>query len=164
MASTPNNNPQQVGYNRVLVLLPPREFTHRVDSFRRVHDKSGLRWTAHITLNFLESERFTETIANIRGLLKDVQPFKLRLHKVDSFPMAVYDTVHLTVARSEDEKEVQQLWQILATAIGYRGRSFTPHLTLGQAPNRNGLEALQLLHAKAQRILSNVKDLDWTVG
>lgn len=157
-------SPPLTGYNPVLVLLPPREYMHRIDPFRRIHDKAGLRWPAHITLNFIEQERLAETIASLRGLLKDFQPFKLPLDKVDSFPMNGYDTVHLTIAQPEDQEDVQRLSRILSTAVGYRGRSFTPHLTLGQAPNRNGLEALQLLHVKAQRVLSNIKDLEWTVG
>lgn len=165
MASTINTPPPPItGYNPVLVLLPPREYARRTDAFRRVHDKSGLRWTAHMTLMFVETQLLNEKMSALREALRNIQPFKLRLNKVDSFPMSGYDTVHLTTDHAEDQEDIQRLWNALATTTGYQGRSFTPHLTLGQAPNRNALEALQLLHVKAQHILANVKDLEWTVG
>jgi 2'-5' RNA ligase len=155
-----------VAHKTVLVLLPPREFAHRINPFRRVHDKSALRWTAHITLTFpfVEANFLPETVASLRGIVKDIQPFKLRLDKVESFSMSGYDTVHLTIAQQEDQRDVQRLWKTLANALGYRGRPFKPHMTLGQAPNRNNLESLQFLNAKAQRVLLSVKELDWTVG
>jgi 2'-5' RNA ligase len=155
-----------VSHKTVLVLLPPREFAHRINPFRRIHDKSALRWTAHITLTFpfVDTKFLPETIASLRGTVKDIQPFKLRLDKVESFSMSGYDTVHLTIARQEDQRDVQRLWKTLADALGYKGRPFKPHMTLGQAPNRNNLEALEFLNAKAQRVLLSVKELDWTVG
>ena len=165
MAATASK-PPLVAFNAALVLLPPREYAYRINPFRRTHDKSALRWTAHITLTFpfVESNHLPETVASLRNVVKDIQPFNLPLDKVDSFSMSSYDTVHLTTARQEDQQAVQSLWKTVANALGYRGRPFKPHLTLGQAPNRNNLEALQSLHAKAQKILLSVRELSWTVG
>lgn len=165
MATSTNKAPL-AAYNTALVLLPPREMTHRINPFRAIHDKSGLRWTAHITtiFPFVEEEYLPDTVNMLREVVKDIQPFKLSLDTVHKFSIRDYDTVHLTVGRKEDQREVQHLWKVISTALGYKGRPFVPHMTLGQAPNKNNVEAQQFLNAKAQRILESVKGIDWTVG
>jgi 2'-5' RNA ligase len=155
-----------VAYNTVLVLIPPPEITYRLNPFRRVHDKAGIRWTTHITMMcpFVEEVHLPDAVERLRAAVGSLKPFRLRLDKVDKFSMKGYDTVHLTVSQKEDQEEVQQLWKVMADILGYNGRAFIPHLTVGQAPNRGNTEALQLLLSKAEKILESVKDIDWTVG
>jgi 2'-5' RNA ligase len=164
--ATSANKPPLVAYNTALVLLPPREYAHRINPFRYIHDKSGQRWTAHITtiFPFVEDVYLPETANMLREVVRDIKPFKLSLDSVHKFSIRDYDTVHLTVGRKEDQRDVQQLWKAISTALGYKGRPFIPHMTLGQAPNRGNAEALHLLNQKAQRILESVKELDWIVG
>lgn len=153
-------------YNTALVLLPPREFAHRVAPFRAVHDKAGTRWPAHITtiFPFVEETNLPETVDMLREVVRDIVPFTLKIDAVNKFSMRDYDTVHLTVGRPQAQVDVQHLWKSISAALGYKGRPFVPHVTLGQASNRSNPEALQFLNAKAQDILASVKDLEWIVG
>lgn len=155
-----------VAFNTVLVLIPPPEISYRLNSFRVVHDKSAERWTSHITMMcpFVKEVDLSNTIELLRETVGSLKPFKLRLDKVDKFSMKGYDTVHLTVGQKEDQEDVQQLWKTLATLLGYSGRPFVPHLTVGQAPNRGNTEAHELLLSKAEKLLESVKEVEWTVG
>ncbi|KAG8821578.1 hypothetical protein FRC19_007592 [Serendipita sp. 401] len=158
-----------IAYNNVLVLLPPREVAHRLNPFRAVHDKAGIRWTAHITLlfPFVADSHLQSTLDILRPLVATVKPFKLTLDGVDRFSKPSGDTVHLTAGKKnkEENDNVQRLWKIVSGACGYKGRPFVPHMTLGQAPNQGrDIEALQFLNQKADSIWRSVKDIEWIVG
>ncbi|KAJ4480176.1 hypothetical protein J3R30DRAFT_3701534 [Lentinula aciculospora] len=115
-----------------LVLIPPKEITERLDQFRLVHDKSALRWTAHITLHFSFNEvpRFPEAVATIEQGFSQIEPFSFKLDGVGSFILPGYETT---------------------------GRPLTLHLTVGQAAHNNS-EALSSLRRKAQKLLDSDED------
>jgi 2'-5' RNA ligase len=161
-----SSKPPLNAFNTALVLMPPREIALRLNPFRITHDKAGLRWPAHITMifPFVEPMYLPETISNLREAVKTIQPFQLRLDKVGKFPKRDYDTVHLTIGKKSDQQNIQNLWKALAITVGYQGRPFAPHLTLGQASTKRGTDSLQFLSERSELMLERVKNLDWQVG
>lgn len=76
------------------------------------------------------------------------------------------DTVHLCPGKGikSQEENIQRLWKAVASAVGYKGRAFVPHMTIGQAPNSGDQHALEFLNTKADALLESVKDIKWTLG
>lgn len=178
MASAATTAPLS-SYSNALVLLPPRAYAERINPFRMVHDKvcnsfilfdgplmstsqAGARWTAHITMvfPFVADEHLSAAVANLKAALATTTPFSLSLNKVDRFRQSAVDTIHLAPS---DPSRVTALWSILAKTVGYTGRPFAPHLTVGQAA-RKSPEACQWLQSKAEAIRDSLDGLEWSVG
>ncbi|TDL29620.1 hypothetical protein BD410DRAFT_32147 [Rickenella mellea] len=140
-------------YSTALVLIPSSEIQSRLNILRSANDKSFPRWTSHITLiyPFVQPNRLQHTLSGIRNAItrQSVQPFELELDHIDRFKAREYDTIYVAPSNATRES-VHHLWSTLADVVGYQGRAFVPHLTIGQARNnRDG----QLLDAKGKQIL-----------
>jgi endonuclease/exonuclease/phosphatase family metal-dependent hydrolase len=70
------------------------------------------------------------------------------------------DTVHLAPG---DSTLICALWNVLSNEVGYKGRPFAAHLTVGQA-SRKSQDALNFLNTKARALCDAIADLEWTVG
>ncbi|SHG22896.1 poly(A) polymerase [Streptoalloteichus hindustanus] len=121
--------------------LPPTEVTDAVDGVRRRHDPAFDRWPAHVNLlfGFVPEAEFDRAVALLAEEATGLRPFTARLDGVRSFD---HGTVWLDPAADGPEP-----WAALRNALARRfpgcqdrGRSFTPHLTVGRAvdPGRLG--------------------------
>lgn len=118
----------------------------------------------HITLlfPFVGDEHLSATIELLRHALSvsSIKPFPFKLDRVGYFRQSAVDTVHLAPG---DPTQIRALWTILSNAVGYKGRPFASHLTVGQA-SRKSPDALNFLNTKARALCSAIADLEWTVG
>ena len=150
-------------FSTALVLLPPPMIQSRVNAVRTANDKSYPRWTSHITLTFpfVQPDYLDTAITSIQQAVSKAQlnPFSLQLDTTGQFRGRGYDTVYLSPS-SVGCDELNRLWAVLAETLGYSGRAFVPHMTLGQAYRK---EDAALLHAKGQRLVQR-EPLRWTVN
>ncbi|KZT35560.1 hypothetical protein SISSUDRAFT_1064361 [Sistotremastrum suecicum HHB10207 ss-3] len=148
-------------YSTAVVVIPPEPLQARINILRGAHDKSCPRWTAHFTLLFpfvSESNLSDATVALRNALEKaEIQPFDVTLDHVNSFSQRSYDTVYLAPSTPDD---LRRVWNPIAQAFGYKGRSFVPHLTLGQAEKNS--ESSDFLRRKGNNLIKS--DLSWSVG
>lgn len=156
-------------FSAAIVLLPPPSIQTRLNLFRSANDKSSSRWTAHITLvfPFVNPEHISTVLPSLKSAIDaaKLNPFPICLDKVDRFRQRDYDTVYLGQTSgpngSVGNEEVHRLWAVLAETLGYKGRTFVPHLTLGQC-SHNSRDA-ELFQSKCQRVLHG-GPVYWTVS
>jgi endonuclease/exonuclease/phosphatase family metal-dependent hydrolase/2'-5' RNA ligase len=110
----------------------------------------------------VNDEHLSATIELLRHALSvsSINPFPFRLDRVGYFRQSAVDTVHLAPA---DPTQIRALWTVLSNAVGYKGRPFAAHLTVGQA-SRKSQDALRFLNTKARALCGAIADLEWTVG
>lgn len=158
-------------FANALVLLPPPSIQGRVNALRCANDKSHPRWTAHLTLvfPFVGAEHLPNVLSHLRSELAraQLQPFPICIDAVGRFRQRDYETVYLGASKDAGATGapsrnggLHELWTLLANGVGYKGRPFVPHMTLGQTSHRN--EDIQLLESKARRLLA-AGPLEWTV-
>lgn len=150
-------------FSTALVLLPPPSIQSRINALRIANDKSYPRWTSHITLifPFVRPEHLHTTIASIQRAVSeaDLKSFDINLDITNQFPGRGYDTIYHSPS-GVGCNETQRLWTVLAETLGYSGRPFIPHLTLGQAFSK---EDAQLLHGKGRALVLR-EPIFWTVN
>lgn len=153
-----------------LVLLPPPAIQVRVNGLRVANDKSYPRWTAHVTLifPFISRERLPLQLDSLRKAVRvaGLKPFQICLDAVGHFRQRDYDTVYLGQTQtgtdcSSGYEEVHALWRVLAQALGYQGRDFIPHMTLGQTSHKPA--DIQTLQSKGELLLIGGAPT-WTVN
>ena len=107
-------------------------------------------------------EHLSATIELLRHALSvsSINPFPFKLDRVGYFRQSAVDTVHLAPS---DPTQIRTLWTVLSNQVGYSGRPFAAHLTVGQA-SRKSQDALNFLNTKARAICSATVDLEWIVG
>lgn len=107
-------------------------------------------------------EHLSATIELLRHALSvsSINPFPFKLDRVGYFRQSAVDTVHLAPG---DPTQIRALWTVLSNQVGYKGRPFAAHLTVGQA-SRKSPDALNFLNTKARALCDAIADIEWTVG
>ena len=107
-------------------------------------------------------DHLSATIELLRRALSvsSVNPFPFKLDRVGYFRQSAVDTVHLAPS---EPTQIRALWTVLSNEVGYKGRPFAAHLTVGQA-SRKSQDALDFLNTKARALCDAITDLEWTVG
>ena len=107
-------------------------------------------------------EHLSATIELLRHTLSvsSINPFPFKLDRVGYFRQSAVDTVHLAPS---DPTQIRALWTVLSNEVGYKGRPFAAHLTVGQA-SRKSQDALNFLNTKAHALCGAIADIEWTVG
>ena len=110
----------------------------------------------------MSDEHLPATIERLRHALSvsSINPFPFKLDQVGYFRQSAVDTVHLAAS---DPTRIRALWTVVSKEVGYKGRPFAAHLTVGQA-SRKSPDALNFLNTKARALCDTIADLEWTVG
>ena len=110
----------------------------------------------------MDDEHLSATIELLRRALSvsSINPFPFKLDRVGYFRQSAVDTVHLA---PDNPTQIRALWTVLSNAVGYKGRPFAAHLTVGQA-SRKSPDAVNFLNTKARALCGAIADLEWTVG
>jgi 2'-5' RNA ligase/endonuclease/exonuclease/phosphatase family metal-dependent hydrolase len=148
-------------YTTALVILAPPHLHPAINAIRATNDKSYPRWQPHLTLifPFAAPEHLPLAISRLRESLAEAkaEAFRLRLDSVARFQQRNYDTVYLGPSH---DAEIRKVWNVAAGTMGYTGRDFVPHLTLGQSPTQQ--QSLDFLGRKAEK-LKDSGTLEWVV-
>ncbi|KAF8517850.1 hypothetical protein JB92DRAFT_3095335 [Gautieria morchelliformis] len=159
MASSTPPVPRLSSWSTALVILPPAHIQALINPLRSANDKSFPRWTSHLTFvyPFVEPPALPTACSLIREALAkaNIQPFSFKLDKVGNFEQRYYDTVFLGPSQASN---VHRLWDVVSSAVGYSGRPFVPHLTLGQTQSRDRSSAF--LRRKGELLLEQVVEWD----
>ncbi|EJD40733.1 hypothetical protein AURDEDRAFT_127468 [Auricularia subglabra TFB-10046 SS5] len=147
-----------------LVFLPPPEIQARANALRSGADRSFPRFTAHITLPFVEQPDVDTAVEQLRAALAaaPLEPFDVVLDHVHQFRGRHNVTVYLA-PRPASAKLLCRAGEVLQRTFRLaedKGRPFSPHLTIGQASHSNA--PIELLTRKARRLLAD-GPLTWTL-
>ena len=146
-------------HTSAVVLVPPRDLWAPIQVIRATNDKSYLRWMPHVNLlyPFLRDDARGDTFSVAAGLaeraLAGVPPFRVRLDDFRHFKHRKSCTVwlHPSDPRVEDawEREPGACAGVMAAQAaleaafpfadnlsGISPAGFTPHLSVGQWPDR----------------------------
>ena len=147
-------------HTSAVVLVPPRDLWAPIQAIRATNDKSYLRWMPHVNLlyPFLRDDARGDTFSVAAGLaeraLAGVPPFRVRLDDFRHFKHRKSCTVwlHPSDPRVEDawEREPGACAGVMAAQAaleaafpfadnlsGISPAGFTPHLSVGQWPDRD---------------------------
>ena len=147
-------------HTSALVLVPPRDLWGPIQAIRATNDKSYLRWMPHVNLLYpflrddARGETFAAAAAHAERALAGVPPFRVRLDDFRHFQHRKSCTVwlHPSDPRVEDAREpepgacagVMAAQAALEAAFpfadhlsGISPAGFTPHLSVGQWPDRD---------------------------
>ena len=110
----------------------------------------------------MEDEHLSATIELLRRALSvsSINPFPFKLDRIGYFRQSAVDTVHLAPG---DPTQIRALWTVLSKEVGYKGRPFAAHLTIGQA-SRKSPDGLDFLNTRARALCDATSDLEWIVG
>lgn len=154
--------PPHLSYKSALVLLPPSSIEAPIEALRRKHDRNFQRWPPHINLiyPFLNEPSASSKVikARIQEALRSVKPIQLRLSSTGNFLHSKSSaTVWISPEDSSDPecpmlRNLQAKLQTTFSECNADQRSFTPHLSIGQARGERGANALEL---EASRVMTD---------
>jgi 2'-5' RNA ligase len=153
-----NQLQRRLSHQAALVLLPSSDIVGPIDAVRRVHDKQFHRWPAHINLLFpfissaskpSEQEGPVAVLnqdihLRIQRVTRNIQPFRISLN-AESPGVFHHTQKSKTVwlgSTSQSVKELQAALQAEFLDVRADRRPFTPHLSVGQARNQDGVDKL----------------------
>jgi hypothetical protein len=180
-----------LSYKSAISLLPPSLVAPPIEAIRRAHDKHFARWPPHINLIYPVLASPTENAgqqghgestkgpprlkhdirSRIHKAVKQVRPFHVTLN---ADPPGVFShgkrSKTVWLAPSSDEvKHLQAALQAEFVECDSDRRSFTPHLSVGQAHSDAGVQKLreELERSVSGHLNSEGKSkyqLDWYVN
>lgn len=136
-------------YTTAVVLVPPQDVWSPIQAIRQRHDRNALRWMPHITLLYPFAPRaaFAEVMPALEAACVSARPFAVALTRFGVFTHGRRGaTLYLAPEPSEPLVALQTgLWQALPAYDDTRRHpnGFTPHLSVGQAPERAAAQALR---------------------
>ena len=144
-------------HTTAVVLIPPESVQPPIQSIRRIHDRTFLRWMPHITLLYPFAERrdFASVIPALTQVAQQVSPFSVKLARFDAFRHRKSCTMFLV---PEPEGEVVQLHSTLRHHLpryddtARFADGFHPHLSVGQFTHRSLQTEQQRLQTEWQPI------------
>ncbi|KAH7407036.1 2'-5' RNA ligase superfamily-domain-containing protein [Phaeosphaeria sp. MPI-PUGE-AT-0046c] len=178
--------PAHLSHKSALVLLPHASITAPVEAVRRLHDKHFARWPPHINLlyPFLASPSETAEHGNesnppqlkesirvrLQKAVQSTRPFDVSL-VADPPGMFSHSKRSKTVWLGPSTNKVQQLQQALQNEFSECDadkRSFTPHLSVGQANSDSDVDKLKIEIKSSIAEFVRTEEgapvaLDWTV-
>lgn len=150
-------------YQSAVVIIPPDHLWPPIQLIRQKYDRHAARWMPHITLlyPFRLREEFEALAFQFSRVGKDIDPFKIELA---NFCFTEHNPRSYTIWLAPEPREklvwLQTILQSLVPDcddIIRRYGTFTPHLSIAQAPGK--MEILKL-----QRLLQeNWQPLSFTV-
>jgi 2'-5' RNA ligase/endonuclease/exonuclease/phosphatase family metal-dependent hydrolase len=104
-------------------------------------------------------ENLSQVAETLRSALASSEPFRIKLDKVARFSTRDYETVHLGTS---NPAQAQALWSTVIKAMKHKtnGRSYIPHMTLGQT-TRNS-DSIAFLTEKGNKLIER-HDISWLV-
>ena len=142
------HGPAALTHKTAVVLIPPEDVWEQIQALRRRYDRHVARWMPHVTLlyPFRPVTEFAAALPTLEAACRACPPFEVELAQFRFFAHGARGfTMWLA---PEPRAELVQLHAALLavapecddTARGPQG--FTPHLSVGQAPDRRTLDAL----------------------
>lgn len=136
-------------HTTAVVLVPPAEIWPPIQSVRQQHDRNVRRWMPHITLLYPFAPRavFAKVMPALEAACASARPFEVALTRLNVFTHGRRGaTLYLVPKPSAPLVALQTtLWQALPDYDDTRRHpnGFTPHLSVGQAPERAAAHALR---------------------
>lgn len=136
-------------HTTAVVLVPPQDLWPPIQAIRQRHDRNARRWMPHITLLYPFAPRaaFAEVMPALEAAGASARPFEVALTRFGVFTHGRRGaTLYLAPEPSEPLVALQaRLWQALPAYDDTRRHpnGFTPHLSVGQAPERAAAQALR---------------------
>lgn len=135
-------------HTSAVVVIPPDSVWGPIQQIRKRHDRQFRRWMPHINLvyPFRPEGEFDSLEPGFRRVCSEVLPFDLRLEEVHSFGHR--GGHHTLWLEPRPASTLTGLREALAGVVpdcedlDRFPSGFTPHLSLGQARGRAGLETL----------------------
>jgi len=131
-----------------LCVVLPNDVTYAVQSIRRDHDKSFLRWPPHVNLlyPFIPESSISNYVNEISNALHDMIPFKITFSEFKHFRHTQRSfTLWLEPNPREQfielQRRVQRVFPALTDLSTIEVFGYTPHLSLGQWHSQSSLEA-----------------------
>jgi len=132
-------------FTSAVCIIPPETLWTDLQSIRKGHDKSYIRWPPHLNLlyPFLPEEEFPDAVNKLAKAVESIVPFSITLEKFGAFP-------HGTVFCDPVTKPVDSLHRLhsaVEAVFPYydeqssaKFEGFRPHLTVGQVPPTKSAE------------------------
>jgi len=135
-----------------VVLIPPRDVWPPIQAIRAEHDRHYRRWMPHVTLlyPFRPRDDWAAVLEPLSGACARIEPFEVRLTAFARFRHRGSQTLWLV---PEPKAQLVALHTALWRAVPgcddtrQRGGGFTPHLSVGQAPDAQAEALLARLYA-----------------
>ncbi|MFG2330559.1 RNA repair domain-containing protein [Streptomyces sp. NPDC048604] len=138
--------------------LPPEELWPPIQHIRRTHDRQIRRWPPHVNVlfGFVPEGQFGRALPLVAAAVAETPPFTARLAGVHWFGHREDATVWLDPAAAGPEPwaRLRDSLELRFPLCGGSSHGFTPHLSLGRAPDPHPLvrEAEALLAPMTARV------------
>jgi poly(A) polymerase len=127
-------------YQTAIVIIPEEQVLPPIQNIRRRFDRSFQRWMPHINLiyGFIGDRHFPQAAKLIQSVIKELEPFTIRLEKFQTFKHSASCTLWLKPivdppnALQDLQTKLQQLFPQCNEQSQKSAAGFTPHLTVGQ--------------------------------
>lgn len=132
-------------YQTAIVIIPPAEIQEPIQSIRSQFDSRFRRWMPHITLlyPFVPIEKLNEAVTLLKQHTWKQEPFQVTLNEIKYFRHKHHYTIWFEPIPAgpliQLVRELNQIFPEYNDTSRYR-KGFTPHLSLGQAKNKEELK------------------------
>lgn len=179
--------PAHLSYKSALALIPPASMTTPIEEVRRVHDRHFARWPPHINLLYPFLAAPSEAVAQgedpvyrlkhdirlrIEKATRNMKPFpeSLSADSVGTFFMETTKTKPVWLGpTTQSIQTLQAALQAEFTECDFEKRTYTPHLSIGQAESKDAAAALSAeVRKNVSDFLTDRKEnapisLDWYI-
>ncbi len=138
--------PEMKTHQTAVVLIPPLELWEPIQQIRRRYDRQFKRWMPHITLlyPFRPEAMFAEIGGALEKRCATIDPFEIELVPVRFFEHN-HRSYTMWLSPEPSERVIRLQAMLLECApdcndVNLYATSFLPHLSVGQARNRDELE------------------------
>eukprot|EP00732_Lithocolla_globosa_P007142 Lithocolla_globosa_v1_NODE_8804_length_780_cov_23.772414.p1 type:complete len:183 gc:universal NODE_8804_length_780_cov_23.772414:89-637(+) len=153
-------------FHSAVVISPPQSQWSGIQSIRQKHDKAFHRWPPHINMlwPFSEPSDYATTVPQLTQALASFPPFTLRFDTFKTFQSKKSSVVWLSPSTAD--QNVHALQRVMQVAfpqyddVSKKSEDgFSPHLTVGQWPNKDVPSALAKLNGSFEPVEWEVKEV-----